>query len=154
MANFDQKFQYFKICFVFVILLYLFFITTHQNDQDISSNNYSNIHVTKQKATVICDKICANKCIDENKSKPIDIVTCMKNCACPEETLKFKNKIDKKMSIHEILSHIIIIGFAMIIILFLYKNFHIIIKPSEVIPSNLYKRLSTQDEYSCLKQCI
>jgi hypothetical protein len=154
MANFDQKFQYFKICFVFVILLYLFFIATHQNDQDITSNNYSNIHIPKVNTTVICDKKCANKCIDENKSKPIDIVTCMKNCACPEESFKFKIKNDKKMSVHEILSHIIIIGFAMIIVLFLYRNFHIIIKPSENNPSNLYKRLSTQDEYSSLKQSI
>jgi hypothetical protein len=147
MASFDMKFMYFKLFFVLVILIYLFFVVNYQNDPDIQHNDFSKFHSsTAKNNTIICDKQCAQTCIDSKDNKPIDIVRCFGKCACPEEISAFKSKSDKKLTFLEKVNHTIIFGFAIIIILFLYRNFENIVNPQENIYTD-YRKIATNDDY-------
>ena len=153
MVSFDMKFMYFKISFVFVIILYIYFISIHQNDPEISSNDYSNLNPKKiTKKGVVCDKICAHNCINLDKLKLIDIVGCFEQCDCPEEIIDYKHSLTRRFTFLEKVKHSIIFGFAIIIFVFLFRKFDTILKPSDNLGFNEYRRLSSnENDYPYLK---
>lgn len=143
-----MKFMYFKLFFVVVILFYIYFIAIHQNDPEIQHNDFSKLSNRTLDKSIICDKVCAEKCISSLSDKPIEIVKCFGQCACPEEISNFKSKSERKLTLLEKVNHTIIFGFGILIILFLYSNFNKIVNREE---SNFnhyfYSKLSSKEEY-------